>query len=402
MNVIIRPGTASGSVQAPPSKSYAHRFLICAALSEETSVIKGVANSQDMLATLDCMAALGVSYRVSGDEVRVIGEKRECANGAVFPCRESGSALRFFIPIALAHCSKAVFTGAESLISRGISVYEDLFCERGIAVEKTDSSITLSGELTPGVYEMRGNVSSQFASGLLFSLPLLSGDSILRVTPPVESRPYIDITLDAVKRFGITVEERDENEFFIPGNQRYLAANETVEGDWSNAASIAAFGAIGGSVNVTGLNPQSRQGDRVCLSLFERLKEPQPVIDLSDCPDLGPILFATAAALHGAVFTGTKRFKIKESDRASAMAEELMKFGIKTDVEDNLVRVYPGTLSKPTQLLQSHNDHRIVMALALLCSCVGGEIAQAEAINKTYPNYFNVLSDLGLEVVCGA
>lgn len=400
MNVKITPSVPCGKVKAPPSKSYAHRLLICAALARGNSVISGISESEDMLAALDCISSLGVSYEKNGDRVTVHGADSAEKN-ACFSCRESGNTLRFLIPVALARTERAVFKGTERLMQRGIGIYEKMFAEKGIKTEKSKDTLTFTGKLTPGEYEMPGNISSQFASGLLFALPLLDGDSVLRVLPPVESRPYIDITLDAVSRFGIKIEERESNVFYIKGSQHYINRDESVEGDWSNAASIAAFSALGADVALTGVNHDSIQGDRICLEHLRALENRDAEIDISNCPDLGPVLFAVAAALGGARFTGTKRLRIKESDRASAMAEELEKFGIKTDVEENSVIVYNGKLKAPCEKLDSHNDHRIVMAMTLLASLVGGEIENAEAVNKTYPDYFKDMSGIGLEVSYG-
>ena len=399
MKVRILPGKAVGCVTAPPSKSYAHRLMICAGLSEGGAVVEGISKSQDMLATLDCLRALGTSVQQEGGTVTLRGSDGAYPDGSVFPCRESGSTLRFMIPIALAKGENAVFQGSERLIERGVGVYETLFREKGIRLEKTPDSIAVSGHLNAGAYIIPGGISSQFVSGLLFALPMLAGDSTLRVTPPVESRPYIDITIDAMRRFGVHVTEPEPNVFHIPGGQRYAGSRMQVEGDWSNAAALLALDLAGGQVTVTGLNPDSLQGDKVCRPLLQRIAagDPEPM-DLSDCPDLGPVLFAAAALARGGCFTGTKRLRIKESDRAAAMAEELAKFGIAVTVEDNRVLVHPGTLTAPSVPLSSHNDHRIVMAMALLCSVVGGTITGAEAINKSFPDFFEVLRGLGLEV----
>lgn len=398
MNVSIKPGYAKGTIAAPPSKSFAHRLMICAALAHGRSTVHGISQSQDMLATMDCISALGVKHTLNNDTLTIDGGLCSYPDGTFFPCRESGSTLRFFLPIALVKRSVAVFTGTERLIQRGISVYEKLFDEKGIKLNKEKDKITVSGALTPGDYTLPGNISSQFVSGLMFALPLLSGDSTLKIVPPVESWPYIDITIDTIKSFGVNITEKEPNCFYIAGNQSYKCSEVNVEGDWSNAAALYALNAIGGDVTVTGLNENSIQGDKVCVSALNRLRRPNAAIDISDCPDLGPVLFAAAAAGHGALFTGTKRLRIKESDRAAVMAQELARFGIKCAVDDNTVTVLPGELRKPTKMLQSHNDHRIVMALSLLCSITGGEISGAEAINKSYPGFFDALSAVGLEV----
>ena len=401
MKVEIRPGSARGTVAAPPSKSYAHRLILCAALAQDTSTVRGVSRSEDMGATLDCISSLGAQYQLDGDVLTVRGASGLLPQDARFPCRESGSTLRFFLPLALVKGFGAVFTGTHRLMERGVSVYETLFAEKNISLQKCSESLTVSGRLTPGRYTLRGDVSSQFVTGLLFALPLLDGASNLQVLPPVESRPYIDITLDAMKAFGVTVTEAPENTYHIPGGQTYRPIDVTVEGDWSNAAALLALNELGGDVNVTGLRTDSLQGDRICVEYLRRLSAPEAVLDLSGCPDLGPVLFAVAAANHGAVFTGTRRLKIKESDRAQVMAEELKKFGVFAEVGENTVRIPAGGIKKPDDLLCGHNDHRVIMALSLLASQVGGVIIDAEAVRKSYPDFFRDLKRLGLEVIYG-
>ena len=372
-------------------------MLLCAALAEGTSVLHGISDSEDIRASLSCARSLGAEITQNGDTA-VIRCGKSCGTAPVFPCGESGSTLRFFLPAALTRYSRAVFSGSQRLMERGISVYETALGEKGICFIKGADSVTAEGKLLPGTYTLRGDVSSQFISGLFFALPLLNGDSTLCVTPPVESRPYLDLTLDILLKFGICITETEQNRFLIPGNQRYHATEGAVEGDWSNAAALYAFRFCGADITVTGLREDSVQGDRVCTALFQRLREVSPVLDLSGCPDLGPVLFAAAALCRGAHYTGIRRLRLKESDRVSAMAEELAKFGITMKVGENEADVFPGTLHKPTEPLNGHNDHRIVMALAVLASAVGGEITGAEAVRKSYPGYFDALRSLGADI----
>lgn len=400
MNIKIKKGLANGTVSAPPSKSYSHRMIICAALAEGKSVLTGFTDSQDILASLDCINALGATYELEGNKIIVNGRTAKFLEDAVFPCRESGSTLRFFIPISITCGGNVKFTGSTRLIERGISIYEDLLGSKGVGFGKTEDAITVKGSLKPGVYEISGNISSQFISGLLFSLPTLDGDSTIKIIPPVESYSYIDMTIDVLKEFGIVIEKKSKNEFFIKGNQKYLAHDVAIEGDWSNAAALFAFNSIGGNVTVNGLNYESTQGDKVCLELLKKLETENAMdseIDISNCPDLGPVLFAVAAILNGGKFTGTKRLRIKECDRATAMQEELAKCGIKVDVLENDVIVHKGNLKKPGTIISSHNDHRIVMAGALIASKVEASIEQIESINKSFPTYFETIKALGIE-----
>lgn len=396
MKAVISPGRACGRAKAPPSKSFAHRMMICAALAGGTSVIDGVAESEDMLATLECIGAMGAECSLGGQRLTVKGIGGKFVGSPEFPCRESGSTLRFLLPVALTAGCGGTFGGAERLMERGIGVYEALFAEKGIKINKS-KQITVSGALTPGEYALPGNVSSQFVSGLLFALPLLCGDSTVRVLPPVESRPYIDITAAVEDIFGVKIAESEPNIFTVKGGQHFSAANAAVEGDWSNAAFLLALNHLGGSVEVTGLNAASLQGDRVCAELLDRLEYSGAEIDVSACPDLAPILFAVAAAKHGAHFTGTARLKIKESDRAAVMAQELAKFGISSEINENDAYI-SGGLTAPTAELCGHNDHRIVMALSVLATVTGGVIDGAEAVRKSYPDFFETLTALGTEV----
>lgn len=392
MKVKIKKGLPSGEICAPPSKSYAHRLLICSALAGSGSV-SGISGSEDMHATLDCINALGIKYELEGSTVNIFGGGTP---SNVFNCRESGSTLRFFIPIALLRGGVCEFRGAERLISRGISVYEEICKAQGISVLKADTSIRFEGRLHPDTFEVRGDISSQFISGLFFALPLLDGDSVVKITTELESKPYIDITIDALSRFGVKIEQRADNEFFIRGNQKYNPIDTVVEGDFSNSAFLDAFGVLGTDISVIGLDYCSLQGDKVYKELFEKIKNGYLEADISACPDLGPILLALCSAREGGYITGTKRLKIKESDRAEAMASELAKLGIRVDVFENAVKIHKGQLKAPKEALSSHNDHRIVMSLSVLATLVGAEIDGCEAVSKSYPEFFEDIGSLGV------
>ena len=248
-----------------------------------------------------------------------------------------------------------------------------------------------------------GNVSSQFVSGLLFALPLCDNDNEISLTPPVESRSYIDLTLSALRAFGIRAEWKDACTLAIAGRQRYCAQEIAVEGDYSNAAFLDAFSLLGGGVEVSGLREDSLQGDRVYRAHFRSLADGTPHISLADCPDLGPILFSLAAALNGAVFTDISRLRIKESDRVACMKTELEKFGAVLDVEENRVTIRKAELHAPTEALYGHNDHRIVMSLSVLAACLplGTPVIidDAHAITKSFPDFFDRLRELGVQVV---
>ncbi len=400
MIATFTPSCAKGTVCAPPSKSMAHRYLICAALANNTSTIKNIDFSQDVLATLDCISALGGTYVIDGNCVQITGcPDIRSLDKSTFECRESGSTLRFFLALGMLSPSVKTYHGSTTLLSRPQSVYTDICNNLGIRFEISQNSIELEGCLQATDYSIAGNISSQFITGLLFALPLLNGDSTIRLIPPVESASYIDMTLLALKQFGINIEKNDDYTYTVKGNQKYVSTNITVEGDYSNAAFLDGFNLLNGNVDVTGLIDNSLQGDSIYKKHYNTLSNcDNPCIDISDCPDLGPVLMALAAAGNGAHFTGTQRLQYKESNRGVAMSEELNKLGIKCELKEDSILVKKGVLTAPTVTLHGHNDHRIVMALSLLLSCYGGSIDDAQAVNKSYPGFWDDIKKLGIEV----
>lgn len=399
MKVRINKGVARGRIEAPPSKSMAHRLLICAGLSEGECTVHGISESEDVLATLDCLKAIGAKWKRDKDAITVTGaDIRKIPAGKILPCRESGSTLRFFIPICLVSGSNAVLSGSSRLMERPLGIYETICRERGMIFSRDEGTLMIKGPLKPGNFKLAGNVSSQFISGLLFALPLLSKDSNLTIIPPIESRSYIDMTMAALLTFGVETCWKDENTIYIKGRQKYQASEAYVEGDYSNAAFFEALNVFGGEVEIGNLPKNSIQGDRVYKKMFSQLKEGTPILDVSDCPDLGPILFAVAAAENGGVFSGTSRLKIKESDRGEVMAGELKKFGVSAAVYDDEITIYPAKFEKPCRELKGHNDHRIVMSEAVLLTLTGGVIDGAEAVTKSFPDFFKKLNSLGIEV----
>jgi len=394
MIVTIPKTSYRGTVTAPPSKSAAHRMLICAGLAEGTSVIHGISESEDMKATLDCLTAMGAAWTKEGDTVTITGADPRKRRTVTFPCRESGSTLRFFLPLCLLSEQEATMTGSDTLLSRPLDAYEQICLSQGLLFDRGDRAITVGGPLGGGHFRVAGDISSQFISGLMFTLPLLEGYSIIELIPPVMSGSYIAMTAEALAAFGVRV-EITENRILLPGGQRYQPQDLTVEGDWSNAAFFLALNALGSDIEIEGLSRETRQGDAVIRRLLGRLGRGCPTIDVGDCPDLAPVLMATAAALHGVVLTNTDRLKIKESDRGAAMAAELAKLGVPVTVGDNVITVEaPRALQIPTVPLSGHNDHRIVMACAVLLTLVGGEIEGAEAVKKSFPDFFERLNTL--------
>ena len=391
MQITIHPSKCSGTLAAPPSKSMSHRLLICAGLSNGTSRIDNIAFSDDVLATIDCLRALGANVETAESSVTVTGIGGHINANDILRCNECGSTLRFFIGIALLGTQPITLTGSQRLLERPLTVYEELCRRQNLTLKRNSDSVTVRGRLTAGRYEIDGSISSQFISGLLFALPLLEQDSIIVLTGKIESRPYIDMTIDALAAFGVKAEWRSQNEIFIRGGQCCKAHDTAVEGDWSNAAF---FLALGDDVKLTGLRDDSLQGDKICRQYLAQLCEGSPTLDISDCPDLGPILFAFAAAHNGGTFTGTARLRITESDRVAAMQTELAILGISLIEDDNTVIIKPAQLCKPAEPIDSHNDHRIAMAMATLLLQTGGTITGAECVNKSLPDFFERLTKL--------
>ena len=398
MKIEIKPSTLCGDIIAPPSKSIAHRFLICGALSRGECRINGVSESEDMKATIGCLSSLGANVQRESDTVTIfcgLNPQKE----VTLDCIESGSTLRFMIPVALASGAKKItFKGSERLIARGVEVYEEVFADKGVRIEKDKNEIVVSGTLESGNYVLRGDVSSQYVTGLMLSLATLNSDSTIEILPPVESRPYIDMTIAVLEKFGVKIEETEKNKFFVKGGQRFASGAYDVEGDWSNVAILFALNAFGSNVTVSGLDENSVQGDKVCVEIFRALEKGNATIDLSDSPDLAPIAFVVAAEKNGATFTGTERLKIKESDRAAVMAEELAKFGARVDVFDDYVVVHDAELHASSKEIRSHNDHRIAMSLAVLMTKYGGVLDGAEAVKKSFPGFFDVMKRVGAKV----
>ncbi len=397
MKAIFNPYKLKGSIAAPASKSMAHRYLIGAALSKENCVISGVDYSEDIFATIDCLKALGAEIQVENDTVTVNSDRFMKTTDTVLNCRESGSTLRFFIPLALCLGKKITLQGSERLFQRPLDVYEKLCLDNGFEFEKNGNSVTVCGKLKSGKYEIKGDISSQFITGLIFALLYVGGESSICIIPPFESRSYINLTISALKSFGADIEFEDE--FNIAIKKSHLHSfNGAVEGDYSNAAFLDAFNFIGADIEIGNLNADSLQGDKVYKEYFNEISKGTPTLDISDCPDLGPVLIALASLKNGATLVGTDRLKMKESDRGQAMHEELQKLGGGLIFGDNSITVPKQNLRNCNKILNGHNDHRIVMSLSLILSMYGGTIDGAEAVRKSYPDFFKDIVYLGAKV----
>lgn len=400
MNVTIQPGKLRGCITPPPSKSQAHRLIMAAALAEGESTLSNVAFSQDILATLSCMEQLGARWeKADGSTIRIFGiaqGKKKWSEGELphFDCGESGSTLRFLIPIALAVAGGGVFTGHGRLMERPQKPYFDLFDEKGIEYALKDGVLTVRGRLTAGEYALPGDVSSQFFTGLLYALPQVAGTSEIRATTPLESQSYIDMTRNALSDCGVCVQKTagEHPAFSVAGGQHYRPVNGAVESDWSQAGFWFAARGLGNDLEITGMNEDSAQGDRKIVPYSQKLAQAGDVhLDVSDCPDLVPPLAALCAVRKGAAYIeNAARLRIKESDRLAAVTAVLNALG--ADVEelpDGLVIRGMEEL-RGGAAVDAHNDHRIAMMAAVAATRCAEPVTVlgAECVKKSYPDFW--------------
>ncbi len=405
----------SGNITIPPSKSLAHRAIICACLAPGRSVISNIDYSVDIRATIEGMRHLGASIKEDKDTLFIDGIETFQYDGNVVNCHESGSTLRFFLPLFSLTGKRATFSGSKRLIERPQNVYEMLFQEQGIDFVRTYPNIIIDGRLKPGELTLKGNVSSQFITGLLFALPLLEADSKIHIEPPFESRSYVDLTIQMLKRFQIIVEYEDAYTLAIKGNQQYQPTDVLVEGDYSQLVFWASLGVLNHSVETHGLDLHSLQGDKKTIDIFQSMNAGikvlddgyqfcpgtlnGTVIDLNDCPDLGPMLFALATQANGkTTFQNAGRLRIKESDRIEAMETELKKLGCSISSTFGTVTITGPVILQGNVTLHGHNDHRIVMTLSILATIADEPITidDAQAISKSYPGFFKDLASCGI------
>lgn len=402
MDIKIQPAKLNGTVSIPSSKSYAHRALICAALAEGISVIEGISMSKDIEATISAMSALGAECTVGENGTITVKGVGEAPKKAIVDCNESGSTLRFIIPIAAALGVDTEFHGRGRLPERPINIYTRELSEKGIVFDYSNTMpFTISGRLLSGVYKIEGDVSSQFITGLLFALPMLEGDSTIQLTSKLESRPYVDITIECLKKFGIEIAEISDC-YYIKGSQKYKSCNLKVEGDYSQAAFFYVANALGSNVILENLNENSVQGDKKILDIImDMCYNGKELVsfdaDCSDIPDLVPVL--TVLGCFGSGISriyNAQRLKIKESDRLEAISVTLNKLGGKVTVTDD------GLIIEPVKMLhggvvESFGDHRIVMSAAIAATKADGDIiiTGAEAVEKSYPDFFIDYNNLG-------
>ena len=412
MNVLFHPFTPKGTVAAPPSKSDVHRAVICAALSGGVCTVSPVAMSEDIKATIGCVEALGASAKLSGDVLTVDGSRIGEQTAAELDCGESGSTLRFLIPVAAALGVNATFVGRGRLPERPLGVYTDVLPKAGAAFESEGGlPLTIGGKLKSGVFRVPGDVSSQFISGLLFALPLLRGDSDIVLTSPVQSVGYINMTVRTMERFGVEVDVTDTG-WHVRGQQRYIPSDYRTDGDWSQAAFYMTAGAINGEITVDGVNTDSAQGDRRIAALLrefgaEVIQDASRVtvkksslrgitIDVKNIPDLVPALAVCAAFAHGTTrIINAARLRLKESDRLQTTAALINALGGKAHELPDGLEIEGGSLWGG--FVKGSNDHRIVMAAAACAAGCDEDILCTDAfsVNKSYPDFYRDYNSVG-------
>ncbi len=411
-DVVINPSKLAGRVIVPPSKSMSHRAVICAGLSETPSILNNIARSDDIIATLEAMRQFGaeVDYLTANGQLRIsnptiqdlrlkhrtksITEIKE----TVIDCNESGSTARFLMPLFHLKEGTVIYKGSHRLSERPFQPYYEIFDKQKIKYKMQQGGLPLAieGHLKPDHFTLVGNISSQFISGLMFILPLLEGPSHLTIVPPLESKDYIELTLACLRTFGIEIDKQSDLEYQIQGNQRYCGSNMTIEGDFSQAAFWLVATHLGNDIQVSGLDMDSKQADRAILDVLARTNTNKP-IDVSQCPDLVPILAVLCALTPGpSSIVNARRLRFKESDRLKAIATELAKMGAQvTELEDGLTFIGVERLNGTT--VEAWNDHRIAMALAVAATRADGKtkICGADCVRKSYPEFWTVYQGLG-------
>lgn len=421
----VFPGKLQGLVQAPSSKSMGHREIICAGLACGTSIIDNISMSKDIEATMRCLRAINVAV----DEVpgmfagrralQISGTGHPMAAADSVDCGESGSTLRFFLPLGANLNCPLTFIGHGKLVSRPLQAYYDIFDKQFIQYFSDNGKLplTVNGKLQPGIFKLPGDVSSQFVSGLLFVLPLLNGDSVIEITSPLESSAYVDMTISCLAKFGVKVENENgrHRRYLVPGKQRYQALDSRVEGDWSQAAFWTVGGSLGAKITCAGMDFNSLQGDKAVLEIMQRMGAlveknadsvtvsggvtKATVIDAANCPDIIPVLTVLAAVSEGTTkIINAARLRIKECDRLAAMTSELNKMGADVTEEAEGLTI----VGKPQGLrggveVDAWNDHRIAMSLAIAAQKCAQPIilTGSDSVAKSYPDFWEDYKSVG-------
>ena len=419
MDITFTPGSLRGYMDAPASKSEAHRRMICAGLTKGNTEIRRFMASEDTEATANCLRALGASVQLEEDTLRIQGSAAKPDLLPVFDCGESGSTLRFFVPLALTLCHGGIFRMHGRLGQRPMEVYRDLFVPRGVVwrmAEGADGAAELmvSGSISHGEYVLPGNVSSQFVSGLLFALPLLDGDSTLTVLPPVESAGYIRMTIQAIRESGVIMEETSSYSWHIPGRQTYHAEHAEMQGDWSQAAVLLCADALGSSVEIGGLRTDTLQGDIAILDCLEKmgckgLHGEQGIrvqaaslhaleADMNDNPDIAPMLALVCQLAEGTSrLRNCGRLRIKECDRLGGTVSILNALGGDAQEDGEDIVIHGVQALKGSGNVETFHDHRMVMLASVAALCAAGpvQISDAEALDKSWPGYLATYRALG-------
>lgn len=420
MDVVLHKMNLEGDVVIPPSKSLSHRYIIAASLAGGVSKISNIMYSADIKATINACRALGANIECFDNYLIINGVSKVSRVSQEIDCNESGSTVRFMIPIAMTLDKPCTFIGHNNLVNRPLEQYLNIFDKFDITYKKEDSAylpLTVNNSLKPGKYELRGDISSQFITGLLYALPLLDGDSEIILTSKLMSKGYVDLSLDVLEKYGIKIINNNYSSFYIKGQQHYVAADYSVPGDYSQAAFFIVAGALGANIRMLGMNEDSLQGDKKIIDdvnslggnvyfdngvLYSKKASLKGnTIDLGQTPDSGPALSILCSLASGkSKFTNAKRLRIKECDRITDMAKELKKLGaITAETEDTMsfdgVSSFIGNTT-----LDGHNDHRVVMALSMAKIVTSGDlkILGAEAINKSFPHFFETLIKLGADI----
>lgn len=390
MDITIYPGKLFGSVNAIPSKSQAHRLLICAAFADSPTTLICPETNEDIEATAGCLNALGAGV-VRTDRGYLIEPIDTIPHTAILNCGESGSTLRFLLPIVGALGVKATFELSGRLPFRPLSpMWEEMERMGCILCRPTESTILCQGKLIAGIYKIDGSVSSQFITGLLFATSLIKDDSQIIIAGKLESAPYVSMTQKAMELFQISTRN-----YIVKGNQVYRSPGTVaVEGDWSNGAFFLAAQALGSNIFVENLNQDSPQGDRASAALIPQLRD-HLTVSAADIPDLVPILSVVAAANKGAVFTDIGRLRLKESDRVASVISMLNALGIKAEADSSVLHVFPGKFTGG--IVDSVNDHRIAMSAAIAATVASGPVSiiGAQCVRKSYPLFWEEFKRLG-------
>lgn len=419
MNIVVNYSKCNGEVKIPASKSDLHRAIFAASLAKGTSVIRNVTLSNDVNATMNAFRTLGAKITHKDDTLIIEGlQDFESRVSNRINCMECGSTLRFIIPILSMFKKEFIIEGSPTLLSRPLDIYEDIYKKQQLKFKKERDRILVQGQISSGDYVFKGDISSQFVSGLLFYLPLLDKDSSIEIIPPFESESYVNMTLKTLKEFGIEIIRESQYKFIIKGNQEYKPKEYIAEGDYSQFAFFAVLGAINGDITCRGLNQDSIQGDKVILdilksfnidykfignkvTIFKSNEIKGSDIDLSDCPDLGPIcMILSLFSIKPVKIINIKRLRLKESNRVESMVENLKKLNALIEVHDDYMIVYPSLLKPSKTILNSYNDHRIMMSLVVVASMINGttKISNAECIKKSYVNFYKDAQEVGVNL----